>query len=123
MNSAAQASPEDLAHDVTIYRDHWGTAHVFGKTDVSTIFGFAYAQAEDNFPQLEENFILAVGRGAEIYGPDMVQEDLLNRTLAIEDHAELDYRSIDSNMREAVTHLLRDSISISRGIPMCIRVC
>jgi acyl-homoserine-lactone acylase len=72
---------------------------VFGKTDASTIFGFAYAQAQDNFPQLEENFILAIGRGAEPHGRDLVQEDLLNRTLAIEDHAKSDYRSIDSHMR------------------------
>jgi len=99
LNGAAQASPEHLAHNVTIYRDHWGTPHVFGKTDASTIFGFAYAQAEDNFPQLEENFVLATGRGAEVYGQDLVQEDLLNRTLAIEDHAKSDYQSVDSQMR------------------------
>ena len=49
MNAAAQASSELLAHNVTIYRDHWGTPHVLGKTDASTIFGFAYVQAEDNF--------------------------------------------------------------------------
>jgi acyl-homoserine lactone acylase PvdQ len=41
-----------------IYRDLYGTPRVFGKTDASTVFGFAYAQAEDNFAQMEDDFIL-----------------------------------------------------------------
>ena len=93
------SAAEQISRQVTIYRDHYGTPHVFGKTDASTVFGFAYAQAEDNFPQLEEDFVLAIGRGAEIYGPDLVNEDLLNRTLAIEDHAKDDYAKIDEHMR------------------------
>ena len=46
---------------VTIYRDTYGVPHVFGRTDTSTAFGFAYAQAEDNFWRVEENFISALG--------------------------------------------------------------
>lgn len=38
-----------LAKMVTIYRDTYGIPHVFGRTDASTVFGFAFAQAEDNF--------------------------------------------------------------------------
>ena len=48
---------EKLARTVTIYRDTYGVPHVFGRTDESTVFGFAYAQAEDNFWRVEENFI------------------------------------------------------------------
>ena len=53
-----------LANDVVIYRDHSGTPHVFGKTDASTVFGFAYAQGEDNFAPMEDDFILAIGRAS-----------------------------------------------------------
>ena len=45
----ADTAPAKLARDVTIYRDIYGVPHVFGRTDASTAFGFAYAQAEDNF--------------------------------------------------------------------------
>src|SRR5207253_8013163 len=48
---------EGLARSATIYRDTYGVPHVFGSTDASTVFGFAYAQAEDNFWRVEENFI------------------------------------------------------------------
>src|ERR1700733_1419289 len=84
---AQQSSIEQMAQQVTIYRDHWGTPHVFGKTDASTIFGFAYVQAEDNFTQMEDDFVFATGRGAEIYGPALTQEDQLNRQQEIEDHS------------------------------------
>jgi acyl-homoserine-lactone acylase len=78
------SSADALARAVTIYRDAYGTPHVFGKSDASTVFGLAYAQAEDNFAQVEEDFGLAIGRGAEIYGSELIDEDRLNRALEIE---------------------------------------
>ena len=36
------------ARNVTIIRDDWGIAHVYGKTDADAVFGMIYAQAEDD---------------------------------------------------------------------------
>lgn len=72
-----------MAKQVTIYRDTYGVPHVFGRTDAATVFGFAYAQAEDNFWRVEENFTLALGRGAELYGEESLNEDRLNHALEI----------------------------------------
>jgi acyl-homoserine-lactone acylase len=36
-------------YDVVIERDHLGVPHVMGERDIDTAFGFAYAQAEDNW--------------------------------------------------------------------------
>ena len=74
---------ERLARAVTIYRDSYGVPHVFGHTDESTVFGFAYAQAEDNFWRIEENFILALGRASELYGEETLADVLRgSRTLS-----------------------------------------
>ena len=89
-------SADALARAATIYRDRYGTPHVFGKSDASTVFGLAYAQAEDNFAQVEEDFALAIGRGAEIYGSELIDEDRLNRALEIERFAKSDYDALDS---------------------------
>ena len=97
---AVAASPEGMARQVTIYRDRYGTPHVFGRTDASTVFGFAYAQAEDNFPRMEENFILALGRGSEIYGEALLSEDRLNRTLEVERRAREDFKQGTPKIRE-----------------------
>ena len=88
-----------LARDVTIYRDTYGVAHVFGRTDAATVFGFAYAQAEDNFWRLEENYMAAIGRSAEIYGERRLERDRLNRALEIPRLAREEYARLDPHTR------------------------
>jgi acyl-homoserine-lactone acylase len=88
-----------LARDVTIYRDIYGVPHVFGRTDESTVFGFAYAQAEDNFWRVEENFIFALGRASELYGEKTLDEDRLNHALEIPRLAREEYARLDGHMR------------------------
>ena len=96
---SAQALANPLARNVTIYRDTYGVPHVFGRTDASTMFGFAYAQAEDNFWRVEENFINALGRASEVYGEKSLDEDRLNHALEIPKLAREEYARLDGHMR------------------------
>ena len=67
---------EREARNVTIIRDDWGIAHVYGKTDADVVFGMEYAQAEDDFNRVETNYINAMGRLAEAEGESKVYQDL-----------------------------------------------
>jgi acyl-homoserine-lactone acylase len=67
---------EQQARNVTIIRDDWGIAHVYGKTDGATVFGAEYAQSEDDFNRVETNYINAMGRLAEAEGESKVYQDL-----------------------------------------------
>src|SRR5947209_12317000 len=64
------------AANVTIIRDDWGIAHVYGKTDADAVFGAEYAQAEDDFNRVETNYINAIGRLAEAEGESKIYQDL-----------------------------------------------
>ncbi len=64
------------AANVTIVRDDWGIAHVYGKTDADAVFGAEYAQAEDDFNRIETNYINAMGRLAEAEGESKIWQDL-----------------------------------------------
>ncbi|MBV9081629.1 MAG: acylase [Acidobacteriaceae bacterium] len=64
------------ARNVTILRDDWGIAHVYGKTDAAAVFGMIYAQAEDDFNRVEINYINAMGRLAEAEGESKLYQDL-----------------------------------------------
>src|SRR5713226_6091621 len=64
------------AGNVTIIRDDWGIAHVYGKTDADAVFGMEYAQAEDDFNRVETNYINALGRLAETEGESRIYLDL-----------------------------------------------
>ena len=80
---------------VTIYRDEFGVPHVFGEDDESTIFGFGYVQAEDFFWQVEDAYILALGRYSEVHGPQGLNSDLLNRAFEIVPRSERDFAALD----------------------------
>jgi len=67
---------EQHAKDITIIRDDWGIAHVYGKTDADAVFGMIYAQAEDDFNRVETNYLNAMGRLAEAEGDGKVYQDL-----------------------------------------------
>jgi acyl-homoserine lactone acylase PvdQ len=77
------ASSSSLAEAVTIHRDAHGVPHVVGETPAAAAFGFAYAQAEDDFRQVEENLLRGIGRTAEFHGPAALFDDWLNAALEI----------------------------------------
>src|SRR5687767_9786934 len=97
--SAAQVNPDALARQVTIYRDVYGVPHVFGRTDAATVFGFAYAQAEDNFGQVEENYIRSLGRASELFGEATLNSDRLLHALEIPRLAREEYSRLDAHTR------------------------
>jgi len=67
---------EARAESVEIIRDEWGIPHIFGKTDADTVFGTLYAQAEDDFNRIEENYLNAMGRLSEAEGEGELYRDL-----------------------------------------------
>lgn len=60
-----------------ITRDTYGVPHINGKTDASVVFALMYVQAEDNFWQLEQDYIRTLGRSAEMDGPSGLNNDIL----------------------------------------------
>lgn len=83
--------PDALASQVTIHRDTWGVPHVDGKTDEAAAFGFGYAQAEDYFWQIEDSYLQAIGRYAEVAGERGLRADLLNRNFRIAERSREDF--------------------------------
>lgn len=67
------------AKAITIIRDKWGIAHVYGKTDADAVFGLLYAQCEDDFDRVEMNYITAMGRLSEVFGEEQLYNDLRAR--------------------------------------------
>jgi acyl-homoserine-lactone acylase len=93
----AAASPDELhrwrgqAADVSITRDDFGIAHVEGKTDADAVFGMIYAQAEDDFPRIEANYLAALGRTAEAEGEEAVWQDLRARLYVSDNELKAEY--------------------------------
>ncbi|GAA3928330.1 penicillin acylase family protein [Hymenobacter algoricola] len=73
------AAWQQQARQVSITRDTWGVPHVTGKTDADAVFGLLYAQCEDDFARVEDNYIVSIGRLAEVEGEAALYQDLRAR--------------------------------------------
>jgi acyl-homoserine-lactone acylase len=67
------------ARDVTIVRDNWGIAHIYGRSDADAVFGTLYAQAEDDFNRIERNYLNGLGWLAQAEGESAIFSDLRAR--------------------------------------------
>jgi acyl-homoserine lactone acylase PvdQ len=67
-NSSASEKERWEKHvaNTNIIRDEWGIPHIYGKTDADAVFGLMYAQCEENFPQIEKNYLEMLGRSSEV---------------------------------------------------------
>ncbi len=95
--SSLAAQSTDLARwqqeaaSVTVIRDDWGIAHVYGKTDADAVFGVEYAQAEDDFNRVETNYITSLGRTAEAEGERAIYQDLRQKLFIDPDSLQKEY--------------------------------
>ena len=87
------------AQNVTIIRDDWGIAHVYGTTDADAVFGMEYAQAEDDFNRVETNYLNALGRLAEAEGEGALYQDLRQKLFIDPDSLKAQYRASPAWLR------------------------
>ena len=129
--SSARASRSDVARwerearDVTILRDDWGIAHVYGRSDADAVFGMEYAQAEDDFHRVEMNYLNALGRVAEAEGAGAIYRDLRMRLVVDEDSLKALYAGSPAWLR-ALTDAFADGLNYylfthPRATPKVIR--
>lgn len=98
-DAAEQARLAARAERVTIIRDDFGVPHVYGETDADAVFGMVYAQAEDDFPRVERNYVWAIGRLAEVEGEDALFSDLRARLYMTEAEARAAYAAAPDWLR------------------------
>ncbi|MES2054362.1 MAG: penicillin acylase family protein [Pseudomonadota bacterium] len=105
----AAAAPSEAARwqaqaaRVTITRDDWGIAHVHGRSDADAVFGAIYAQAEDDFARIEQNYLTALGRTAEAKGEAAIWQDLRQRLYVAPADLQAKYRASPAWLRQLMT--------------------
>lgn len=81
------------AANTQIIRDDFGVPHIYGKTDADAVFGLLYAQCEDDFNRVEQNYMWAIGRLAEVEGEEALYSDLRAKLFMTEDEAIANYNN------------------------------
>ena len=96
--TGTQAAP-DWAADVVIHRDEWGVPHIKASTDAAVAFGSAWAQCEDHFFQLEDTYIKALGRYAEVVGESGFRSDLEVALFDLVETSRRDFATLPENIQ------------------------
>ncbi|NND15423.1 MAG: acylase, partial [Eudoraea sp.] len=91
---------EAHAANTTIIRDSYGVPHIYGKTDADAVFGLLYAQCEDDFNRVEQNYIWAIGRLAEVEGEEALYSDLRARLFMTKEEAITYYENSPEWLKE-----------------------
>ncbi|WP_427450412.1 penicillin acylase family protein [Litorimonas sp. WD9-15] len=92
-------SPNETSYIVEILRDDYGVPHIYGQTDADAVYGMIYAQAEDDFPRIERNYVWATGRLAEVKGEEALFSDLRARLYMTMDEAKAAYAGAPEELK------------------------
>ncbi|MEP6834798.1 MAG: penicillin acylase family protein, partial [Gemmatimonas sp.] len=97
--SAELARWQQQADGITIIRDDWGIAHVYGHTDADAVFGAMYAQAEDDFNRIETNYMTNLGRTAIAEGESAIWKDLRAKLFINDDSLKVMYKGAPASLK------------------------
>lgn len=89
---------------VTVYRDRWGTPHLYASDEHDLFWAQGFVQAQDRLWQMEANRRLAAGRLSEIIGDKALPMDRLMRTFGVMRAARRElaaYNDVDRNTLDA----------------------
>ncbi|MFP4171661.1 MAG: penicillin acylase family protein [Candidatus Hydrogenedentota bacterium] len=99
-DAGAAAQPNDLWAQATLYRDEWGTPHVYGDTPRAMAFAFGYAQAEDHLEEMLMAYRIANGGAAEVMGESYAESDAFSLKMGHAALARRAYQEADPITRQ-----------------------
>ena len=88
-------------YDVRIIRDDFGVPHIYGKRDVDTAFGLAYAHAEDDFATMQDVILATRGTLAAVKGVGAAPTDYLIQVMGV-------WKAIDEGYDSVISQYTRD---------------
>jgi len=83
----AQINPESI----TISRDKWGVPHIYAPKDEEVAYGLAWATAEDNFHDMQENILPVRRKMSEYKGKEGAIVDVFGHLMGIDELVEKGY--------------------------------
>lgn len=99
-------------YQVRIIRDEFGMPHIYGKRDVDTAFGLAYAHAEDDYATIEDVILATRGTLAAVKGVDAAKTDYLIAMMRVWEAVDGGYDSLISRQTRDIAQAYADGINL-----------
>ena len=76
-----ELSVKGLSNEVTVYRDERGMPHIYAENEHDLYFAVGYVMAQERLWFMDMIRRATTGRLSELIGPDLLQYDILMRSL------------------------------------------
>ncbi|MBW2092992.1 MAG: penicillin acylase family protein, partial [Deltaproteobacteria bacterium] len=93
---------EGITDKVTIYRDQYAVPHIYAKNEQDLYTAVGYCMAQDRLWQMDLLRRATTGRLSEIFGEDLVETDLLVRSLQIPNKSRMIMKKTDEKILRAL---------------------
>jgi penicillin G amidase len=107
-----------ISQRVNIYKSELGVPHIFAENEDDLYFSLGYVHAQDRLWQMDLTRRVAEGKLSEILGPDVLDYDILFRTIGIDKVSYLHYensspetKSISESYTRGVNAFIDEHIS------------
>lgn len=97
--------------NIEIIRDSFGVPHIFTKTDAEAIYGIAWAQCEDNFHLMQDNFAFCKNKAGRFRGKQGAVLDFLYQLFEVNDFVEERYEQDVSREMEELLQTYSDAVN------------
>ncbi|MEM6270024.1 MAG: penicillin acylase family protein [Bacteroidota bacterium] len=97
--------------NIEIVRDSFGVPHIFSETDAEAVYGIGWAQCEDNFHLMQDNFSFVRNRAGRLMGKDGATLDFLYQLFGVEDFVERRYAKDISPEIERLLQAYSDAVN------------
>ncbi len=87
---------EGMSSPVTVFRDAHGIPHIYAENEADLYRATGYVMAQDRLWQMDLFRRVTMGRLSEIFGPDLIETDLLMRALRIPEKSKTVLGSLDA---------------------------
>jgi penicillin amidase len=91
----------DMSGQVTVCRDAYGIPHIYSQNEADLYRATGYVMAMDRIWQMDLFRRVTTGRLSEIFGPDLVETDLLMRALRIPEKSDMVLKQQDAEVLAA----------------------
>lgn len=96
-----------LKEEVTVYRDKHAIPYIFAKNEADLYFTVGFVMAQDRLWQMDLLRRVTMGRLSEIFGEDMIETDLLLRTLRIPEKSHMVLTGTEPDVLAALENFSR----------------
>lgn len=88
-----------ISNKISIYKSEFGVSQIFADNENDMYYALGYAHAQDRLWQMDLSRRVAEGKLSEIFGKDVLEFDILFRTLAINKTADKLYEKLSTKSK------------------------